>query len=427
MNYKEARNYVEEFAKKGIVLGLESIKNLLDELDNPQEKLQFIHIAGTNGKGSVLAFISTIMETAGYITGRYISPTVLTYRERIQVNRQNIPKEDYAIHVVKVKDAIMRLIAQEKPIPSVFEIETAIAFLHFLSTDCDIVVMETGMGGISDATNIVKNTLACVITSVSRDHMEFLGESLEELTLAKVGIIKAGASVIYGNLPQVSVGIIDQRCCDLGCTIFRVDFESVVTNADSELCAQCFDYGDLSNLKIRLLGGHQCHNAALAISAVRSLGGSGFCVSDDDIRCGLAMTEWYGRLTVVREENPVIIVDGAHNIEAATALRATLKDKFSHKVVAGVMGVFKDKEVNEILLALKDIFSQLHTITLPNEMRSLSGEVLAQMAENIKISATYHDNLSEAIKAASVASDVVVVFGSLSHLKDVLHCELVNK
>lgn len=420
VNYTEARQYIEEAAKAGITLGLDSIKNLLNELGNPQDDLKFIHIAGTNGKGSVLAYISTIMEIAGYKTGRYISPTVQSYRERIQINRTNISREDFALQLSKVKNAIDNMLDKGLSHPSVFEIETALGFLHYKQENCDIVVIETGMGGLTDATNIIKNTLVSVFTSVSRDHMQFLGNTIADLTRAKAGIIKEDSHVVYGKLPSESEEIIKATSGRFGSPIHVVNFADIVVQKTTHQFIQNFSYQALDDIVIHLLGKHQIENAGLAIEAVRSLEGRDFDITDDSIKKGLAETRWFARVTIVKETDPVIIVDGAHNQDAVRALAQTLSNLFPTEKVMGVMGVFKDKEIKEMLAEIKHIMSKIHTLSLPDENRTLTAEELKQRVLEAGIKAESHDTLSGALSAATSEAEVVVVFGSLSYLGGVV-------
>jgi len=425
MTYQEARLFIEEAAKSGITLGLNSIKNLLNELGNPQDDLKFIHIAGTNGKGSVLAYVSTIMEIAGYKTGRYISPTVESYRERIQVNKTNISKEDFTLQLSKIKNAINRILKNDLPHPSVFEIETALGFLHFKEQGCDIVVMETGMGGVSDATNIVQNTLISIFTSISRDHMEFLGDTIADLTRAKAGIIKAGGSIVYGRLPEESVEIINTSAECFRNSIYFADLKEITINKPEQRFTQKFSYKGLDDITIQLLGKHQIENAILAIEAIRGLQNQGFSISDEQIKTGLSETKWFARVTVVKEDDPVIIVDGAHNQDAVRALTETLAEMFPTEKIVGVMGVFKDKEINEMLAEIKPVISKIHGISLPDEKRTLPAEVLTEFIRKAGIQADSHDTLEDALDAAvrDAGSDgVIVVFGSLSYLGKASKC-----
>jgi len=420
MTYQEARLYIEEVANTGIVLGLDRIKSLLRELGNPQDSLKFIHIAGTNGKGSVLAYISTITEVAGYKTGRYTSPTVESYREKIQVNRTNISRANFVLQLSKIKKAIDRMLEAGLPHPSVFEIETALGFLHFKEQGCDIVIMETGMGGVMDATNIIQKTLVSVFTSISRDHMEFLGDTIADLTRAKAGIIKKGSCVIYGRLPEESEEIIKFTAQRFDNPIRIACLNDIIIQKKHSKYTQKFSYKGLESITIHLLGKQQLENAALAIEAVRSLQGRGFDITDDQIKKGLAETRWFARITVVKEKDPVVIVDGAHNQDSVRALAETLLDLFPTEKIVGVMGIFKDKEVEEMLVEIKSVVSKIHAISLPDEKRTLKAEDLKQLAFEMGIEAESYATLSDALSVAMDEAEVIVVFGSLSYLRDVL-------
>lgn len=420
VNYTEARQYIEEAAKLGITLGLDSIKNLLNELGNPQDDLKFVHIAGTNGKGSVLAYISTIMEVAGYKTGRYISPTVQSYRERIQINSVNIPRNDFALQLSKIKTAIKGLLARGLPHPSVFEIETALGFLYFKQENCDIVVMETGMGGLTDATNVIQNTLLAVFTSISRDHMEFLGDTIAVLTREKAGIIKADSHVVFGKLPPESKEIIKTTSERFKNPIHMANLNEVSIQKSEHRFTQLFSYKGLEDIVIHLLGTHQIENATLAIEAVRALQGQGFDITDDQIKRGLAKTRWFARVTVVKENDPVIIIDGSHNQDAVRALAKTLADLFPTEQITGVMGVFKDKEIKEMLAVIQPIMSSIHTISLPDERRTVTAEELKHYVLEAGIKAQSHDTFLAALNAAKKDAEVIVIFGSLSYLGNVL-------
>lgn len=420
VNYTEARQYIKEAAKSGITLGLDSIKHLLNELGNPQDDLKFIHIAGTNGKGSVLAYISTIMEVAGYKTGRYLSPTVQSYRERIQINRQNISRAEFARQLSKIKTAIKRLLKMGLPQPSVFEIETALGFLYFKQENCDIVVLETGMGGETDATNVIQDTLLAVFTSISRDHMEFLGDTIADLTHAKSGIMKASSHVVYGKLPSESKEIIKANAEYFNNPIHVVNLDDITIQKSEYRFTQLFSYKGLADIVIHLLGEHQIENATLAIEAAYALKGQGFNITDDQIKRGLTKTRWFARVTVVKENDPVIIVDGAHNPDAVRALAKTLADLFPTEQITGVMGVFKDKEIKEMLAEIKPVMSRIHTICLPDKKRTLTAKELKHHVQEVGINAQSHETLLAALNAAKQNAEVVVVFGSLSYLGEVL-------
>ena len=216
VTYKEARVYLDEMSKYGSVLGLDTIRGLLRELGNPQDDLKFIHIAGTNGKGSVLAYTSMILSEAGYRIGRYVSPTVVSYLERIQVDGRWIPEEKFADLTERVRDAIARMEAAGEDSPTVFEAETAIAFLYYKEMECDLVVLEAGLGGELDATNIIKNTVCAVFTSISRDHIGGLGDTLEEIAENKAGIIQPGCVVVSAVQKPAVTQILKARAVQYG-------------------------------------------------------------------------------------------------------------------------------------------------------------------------------------------------------------------
>ena len=212
MNYTEARVYLDEVSKYGSVLGLESMRELLDRLGNPQNELKFIHISGTNGKGSVLAYLSTILTGAGYRTGRYISPTLFSYRERIQVDQVYIEKESLARHVTAIAAAAEDMQKAGLPSPTVFEVETALAFLYFKEKHCDIVTLEVGCGGLLDATNVITTTLVEVIASISMDHMDVLGDTLAKIAAQKAGIIKPNTLVVSAHQEPEAAQVIEETC-----------------------------------------------------------------------------------------------------------------------------------------------------------------------------------------------------------------------
>ena len=223
MTYKEARVYLDHVSKYGSVLGLDTIRELLHELGDPQQDLKFIHMAGTNGKGSVLAYISSVLSEAGYRTGRYVSPTVISYLERIQIDGASISEEAFARLTDKAQQAIARMEAAGKPSPTVFEVETAIAFLYFKETYCDYVVLECGMGGEGDATNIIPAPLCAVFASISLDHLGILGNSIEEIARIKAGIIKPGCQVISAPQPEEAALALKEAARQKGCTFHQVD------------------------------------------------------------------------------------------------------------------------------------------------------------------------------------------------------------
>ena len=424
MNYKEARNYLDTAALKGSVYGLESIKALLEELGNPQEQLKFIHASGTNGKGSTLAFISTILKYAGYRVGRYISPTVICYRERIQINEEYITEEALARLTEKVAKAVEAVEEKHGFRPTAFEIETAISFLYFLENDCDLVALETGLGGLTDATNIVSTTILSVIASISMDHMAILGDNIASIATNKAGIIKPGIPVVsLKQVPEAMEVIIDYA--EKQESRLYVADPSLAYDIKAKDLLMSFSYKsaffELNNLKIGLVGLYQISNATLALEAIGILKSLGYNITENDIRNGLCNTKWIGRFTKIHD-NPTIIIDGAHNIDAAFKLRETLDSYFTNKAITYIMGVLKDKEYDKILDIMLPKTNQVVTIT-PDNSRALDGRELAKLIEARGIPAYYAASVKEALEKAIVLAgndSTILCFGSLYYLGQVI-------
>lgn len=426
MTYREARVYLDKVSKYGSVLGLDAIRELLNELGNPQDDLTFIHIAGTNGKGSVLSFTSTILSEAGLRTGRYVSPTVVSYLERIQVDGRWISEEDFTELVEEVQKAIVRMEADGKASPTVFEIETAIAFLYFRNMHCEVVVLETGLGGELDATNIVRNTAVAVFTSISRDHMGILGDTLEEIARNKAGIIKPGCGIVSARQEPEVKKVLKERAEQAGCeSVFAKPEEAALI--EESCLGQLFSYKDMEDIKIRLAGRYQILNAVTAWEVIRMWNRirPEQTVSREAVYSGFAKAAWPGRFTCI-SERPVCIVDGAHNEDAARLLRETVERYFAGRRLIYIMGVFKDKEYEKIAEHMAPMASRIYTVNLPDNERTLDAETLKSAVE------VYCDGTVQAVgdieKAVELAradageKDVILAFGSLSYLGRVMDC-----
>ena len=280
--YEQAEEYREELSQKGIVLGLESMKCLADFMGNPQNELKFVHIAGTNGKGSVSSFLISILRAAGYRVGSYSSPAVFSQREIIKVNGREISKADYTVGMETIRKAVSKMEAEGRGCPTVFEAETALAFWYFKKKKCDIVVLETGLGGLMDATNIVSTTLAAVITSVSRDHMAMLGNTLEEIAGQKAGIIKNKCYVITPKQKSEVMSVLEKEAKAKNCCL-RVADASLAKNIRYGLEKQSFSYEEYKKLEISLAGTYQIENAIVAVETIKALGEAGISVPRMDI------------------------------------------------------------------------------------------------------------------------------------------------
>lgn len=417
MKYQEALNYIEEITGLGIVPGLDSIKELCRELGNPQETLKFVHIAGTNGKGSTLAFISTILQAAGYRVGRYVSPTIFEYRERIQVDGKMISKVALGELMEQVKAACERMVARGLSQPTPFEVETALAFLYFQKKKCDIVVLETGMGGLYDATNLITTTQVAVITSVGMDHMQFLGDTVEKIAGQKAGIIKNECYVICMKQDEAVMQVVDQAANEKQAMLVVAGAEEAA-KVRYGVEKQQFDYAGMKNLTIALAGKHQIANAVVAIEVVRALGQKGFAVSEQAIREGLLATRWPGRFTVVSKK-PLFIVDGAHNEDAAQKLADSIEFYFTNRRIIYIMGILKDKEYDKVISLTHKYADQIITVTPPNNPRAMHAYDLAKEIAKVHTAVTAVDSLEEAVEMSSLLAgkdDVIIAFGSLSYL-----------
>lgn len=424
MLYEEARVYLDSVSKYGSVLGLDSIKNLLEELGNPQKELTFIHIAGTNGKGSILAYLSTILTEAGYRTGRYISPTVIGYLERFQIDGAFMEEEELARLTCHVKAAVERLVEKGKPSPTVFEIETAIAFLYFKESGCDFVVLESGLGGLMDATNVIENPKLCVFASVSMDHIGVLGNTLEEIARDKAGIIKKGAEVVTGRQAACVKSVLEEASSAKGCRITEADLEKleVVRRA---LETQVFTYGEFEEMEIHLAGQHQIENAVTVLEAVRALRRQGVDISDIAVRAGFRKARWPGRMMVL-EKHPLVIADGAHNEDAVRRLAENLDIYLKGKKVTAVLGVFKDKEYEKMIGIMTPYLDYVYAIDLPNRDRTLAKEELCEVLTKYGIGAEPAVHIEQALvqaKKRAGKDGVVLAFGSLSYLGEVIRLE----
>lgn len=417
MNYKEARVYLDEVSKYGSVLGLESMRELLRRLGDPQNELKFIHISGTNGKGSVLAYLSTILSGAGYRTGRYISPTLFSYRERIQVDGEYIEKESLACHVTAIAAAAEDMQKAGLPSPTVFEIETALAFLYFKEKRCDIVTLEVGCGGLLDATNVITTTLMEVIASISMDHTDLLGDTLAKIAAQKAGIIKPDTMVISAQQKSEAAQVIEDTCKEQHCTLQMVD-ESKISNVHYGAEGQTFSYKTWENVAISLAGSYQIKNAALALEGVEALRKLGYALSDQQVREGLLHTAWRGRFTTLRRD-PTVIIDGAHNPAAALELKESLERYFPGKMLYFVMGMFKDKDYAQVIDLTAPLARHIITVETPGNPRAMPARELAEAVGKVNPSVEWADSVAHGVeKALAMAGkeDAVIVFGSLSFL-----------
>ena len=447
MTYKEARVYLDEMSKYGSVLGLDTIRGLLRELGNPQDDLKFIHIAGTNGKGSVLAYTSTILSEAGYRTGRYVSPTVVSYLERIQVDGRWISETEFAELTEVVKDAIARLEEAGEPVPTVFETETAMAFLYFRKKKCDYAVIEAGLGGALDATNIIRNTVCAVFSRISRDHLGVIGNSLEEIAGNKAGIIKPGCTVVSAAQPDCVEQILRKKAEECGCACAQAEPERAEILQEDYLGAR-FVYKEFGEIQIRLAGKNQIENATAALETIRALRGAGCDIGNEAVRRGMESTVWPGRFDCI-SRRPIFILDGAHNEDAALRLRESVGAYFPGRRLIGIVGVFRDKEYEKIARIMGPLMSVVYPVALPDLRRGLPPDKLAEVLrewcpcvktpkkacaekglipdagkqyDDLKRQKEQQRQVARAVRSAleeAGKEDVILAFGSLSYLHQI--------
>lgn len=461
MNYREALDYMEQIGQYGIVPGLDSIRELVRRLGNPQKELRFVHVAGTNGKGSVCAFLSSVLQQGGYRVGKYNSPAVLDWREEIQVNGSYITKAAVSRYVERIKDVCDGMAAEGLPHPTPFEVKTAMAFLYFRDKKCDMVVMETGMGGLLDATNIVEDTCVAVLTSISADHMGFLGKTLGEIAVQKAGIIKKGCRVVTAAQAPEVMEVIADRATSLGCPLTVADGKAA-EHVRFGLEKQRFDYSGLKKLEITLAGQYQIENAVTALEGLQALEswiledrerrdeisqdgelcyralevekpgagfserrrlGSGnrkweFPVTEEKLRQGMAQARWPGRFDIVGRK-PYFILDGAHNEDAARKLARSVEFYFPGRRIIYIMGMLRDKEYEKVIGLTHGLADQIITVTPPANPRALSAYELAAAVSKVHPKVTSADSLEEAVEMARLLTDkedVIIAFGSLSYL-----------
>lgn len=421
MTYEEAKRYLEDCNRYAGEFTLEPLKEMLGRLGDPQDALSFVHIAGTNGKGSVLAYVSTVLKEAGYRVGRYISPTIFSYRERIQVNEEYITKEAFIRLTERIKSVGDSMLAEGLSHPTMFEAETALAFLYFAEQNCDLVVLETGMGGRTDATNVIRNTVAAVLASISMDHMGVLGNTLGEIAENKAGIIKPGCTVVTMKQEPEAERAVRSRAEACGCPVVTAD-PARVQNRRRGLFSQCFDYKERRDVETSLSGEYQFANGALALEVLDVLRERGYRIPEEAVREGFRKTVWTGRFSVVAEK-PYFIVDGAHNRDAAQKLAETIRQYLAGKRLIYIMGVLADKEYDTVIAKTASYASEIITVMTPDNVRALPAEDLARAVAVHNPHVQAAESLKDAVETAyrlAGEEDVILAFGSLSYLGELV-------
>ena len=453
--YQDALDWIHSTMRFGSKLGLERIARLLEVLGNPQADMRFVHVAGTNGKGSVTAMVASVLQQSGYRTGMYISPYLEDFRERIMINGKKIPKAKVSDLVDRIKPAIDDLVKEGFDHPTEFEINTALGLMYFAEENCDYVSLEVGLGGQFDATNVVTPVVS-VITTIGYDHMEQLGNTLAQIAFEKAGILKPGVPVVTGVSEDEPLSVIKKRAEDLGCPLTivgNVPFADVTwkevpnetplpedmpfpKGANIDLEGPGYSFRDIH---VPLLGKHQELNAALAIAALmharvkplrlsvlegvkpeseeteqtKKLDLLPIALDEQGIRTGIARTIWPGRLEIMNRE-PLVILDGAHNPQGAQVLSEFLKELKGRKIIC-VYGILGDKSYQEATSLIVPLCDEI-IVTKPRTPRALDPNVLADETRKYKDKVWVKEDLEGALELAlgrASSNDVVMCCGSL--------------
>ncbi len=409
MTGQEAISYIHSFQWQDHALGLGRMRALLRALGDPQRGRKFVHVAGTNGKGSTCACIASVLRAAGYRVGLNTSPYLMTFHERIQVNGALISDEELASLAEEIRPAAEAMAEH----PTEFELITAIALLHFCRKDCDISVLEVGLGGALDASNVIDVPEAAVLTAMGMDHVALLGPAQADVAAAKAGIIKPGGDVVsYGECPEAD-GVFRRVCKERGAVLTEVDFSRLRPRSFG-LDGSQFDFAPYGNLYLPLTGAYQLKNAATAITALEVLRKKGWRVSEEALRRGLAQVRWPGRFEVLRRD-PVFLLDGAHNAHGMTAAAESLGALFPRRKIVFVLGLLADKDVSAMLDALAPLAKQVFTLR-PDSPRAMEAEALTSLLAERGVPARACGTAEEGVRSAMEAagrSGIVCALGSL--------------
>ncbi len=422
MNYTEARAYVDATAKFGIKPGLERIEKMMTYLGNPQDRLKCVHVAGTNGKGSTCTMLASILTGAGYRTGLFTSPYVIDFRERFMVDGEMISEEEFAGYMTRIK-TVNDLLEKSGCNLTQFELITAVAFLWFAEKECDVVVLECGLGGRLDSTNVIKEPLCSVITKISLDHTDILGDTVEKIAGEKAGIIKPGCPVVLApNQRHEVVSVIVRRCAEIGSPLTVSGMDTVSVKAMLPTMTEV-NYAGL-RLMVPLPGPHQVENAITAVNAARELNERGLKLSDEKIVAGIAKASIPARFEIISHD-PLVVVDGAHNPDGIDALCHSIDALLGGRSIVGIIGMLRDKAYESALSEIVPRFDMVLTVT-PDSPRALSAKELSACAQQFAGEGVTVKPVDSLKKAASLALDMtdeaaaVVVCGSLYLASDML-------
>lgn len=416
MDYETAMIKLRGEVCSGVKLGLQNIKTLMEKLGNPQDKLKIIHIAGTNGKGSCTSFVNSALVSQGYKVGMFTSPSIYNFEERIRINNKNIPEDK----LIDLMNEVREVAETMEVFPADFELVTAIAFLYFYREKCDFAIMEVGLGGRLDATNVAQNPLITLITSISLDHQQFLGNTIPEIALEKAGIIKENVPLVLYSQSKEAMDSIIGVANSKNSKVILNDLEKIELLENTKN-GQIINYKDFKNLKINLLGSHQINNATISLELLEQLRKMGFEISNESIYNGFSSVTWPCRFELV-SKNPDFILDGAHNIDGIDKFISNMNFYYKDNKKIGIFGVLADKDYNEMLAKIVPCFDVFLTVR-PDSDRAMESKELKERIEKLTEKKVYSfENYQDAIDKAfeiSKEDDVISAFGSLYFVGEV--------
>ena len=417
MKYQEAMKYITEVGNFGSNYGLERTYKLLELLDNPQDKLKIIHVAGTNGKGSTTAMITSMLKGCGYKVGMYTSPFLEEFEERIQINGENIPKEKLAQLITKIKYAVDKVIEEGYNHPTEFEIITVLMFLYFATEEVDFAVVEVGLGGRLDSTNVITPILS-VITSISFDHTNLLGNTLEEIATEKAGIIKSCIPTVIYPQEEVAEIVISSKCQELDSKLYKINKEDAklinIIKEDKIYQQVKVKLDDEYDVKLPLLGEHQILNLAVALKALEVIKDKAPKLNMESIVKSIATVRWNGRLEIM-SNSPYVVIDGAHNIQGITQLNKNINKYFEYKDMYLILGILADKDVEHMVKVITPKAKKVFTVT-PNSMRAETAEELMNEVKKYNESCEAYNDYKNAFEDAlklCKKDDLLLISGSL--------------
>ena len=393
MNYEQALEYIHAVQWAGHKPGLSRTRTLLAALGDPQRQLRFVHIAGTNGKGSTAAMMASCLRKAGYRVGLYTSPFINRFNERIQVDGQQIGDQELVELVEKVRPAAEAM----TDVPTEFEIITALGMLYFAQRQCDVVVLEVGLGGTLDSTNVIDRPECAVITALGMDHVKELGPTLADIAAAKAGIIKEGCPVVsYGGVPEADA-VIRRVAAEKHAQLTEVDFGRLQVDG-GDLDRVTFDFDGLDRVRLPLIGSYQPRNAALAITALRVMREKGWNIPESAIRAGLETVQWAGRFELLRH-HPAFVLDGSHNSHGMTATVQSLRDRFPGQKFVFLVSIMADKDVDKMLELLAPL--AVHFVTVAaHTPRAMPAQTLAEHIRRYGCTAEAAPTIEAGVKRA---------------------------